>query len=81
MITTTNFVNTSITSHSNNVYVYVARTFKISSLGIPVVAQLVKNLIWSLALFSGLSTWHCHELLHRSQMWLRSGVAVAVVQA
>ena len=30
-----------------------------------------------LASFSGLRTWHCHELQHRSQMGLRSEVAVA----
>ena len=35
----------------------------------------------SLALLSGLRTWRCHELWRRSQMRLRSGVAVAVVQA
>ena len=35
----------------------------------------------SLALLSGLRIWHCHEPWHRSQMWLGSHVAVAVVQA
>ena len=34
----------------------------------------------SLALLSGLGIWHCHELSCRSQMQLRSGVAVALVQ-
>ena len=35
------------------------------------------------SLISGLRIWHCHELWCRSQMWLRSGIAVAlaVVQA
>ena len=32
----------------------------------------------SLASLSGLRIRHCHELQHRSQMQLRSGVAVAV---
>ena len=31
------------------------------------------------ALLSGLRFRRCHKLQHRSQMWLRSGVAVAVV--
>ena len=35
----------------------------------------------SLASLSGLRIWHCHELTCRSQTWLRSHVAVAVVQA
>ena len=29
--------------------------------------------------FSGLRIWHCRELWHRLQTWLRSCVAVAVV--
>ena len=29
-------------------------------------------------LFSGLKILHCHELWHRLQMWLGSGIAVAV---
>ena len=53
--------------------------------GVPVVAQ--RKWIWlvsmrmrvqSLALLSGLRTRCCHELWYRSQIWLRSGVAVAV---
>ena len=35
----------------------------------------------SLALLSGLRIQHCHELQCRLQMWLRSGVAVAVALA
>ena len=31
------------------------------------------------ALLSGLRIWHCRELWSRSQMWLGSGVAVALV--
>ena len=37
--------------------------------------------VQSLASLSGLRTWCCHELCCRSQMRLRSGVAVAMVQA
>ena len=33
----------------------------------------------SLAFFSGLGIQHCCELWCRLQMWLRSGIAVAVV--
>ena len=56
--------------------------------GIPIVAQQVKDLmfslrmwIWSLVLLNGLRIWHWHKLLCRSQMQLRSGVAVVVAQA
>ena len=35
--------------------------------------------IQSLAMLSGLRIRHCRELWHRSQTWLGSGVAVAVV--
>ena len=55
--------------------------------GVPTVAQQVKNLLstkmWvqSLALVSGLRIRPCHKLRCRSQMQLRSRVAVAVVQA
>ena len=52
--------------------------------GVPVVAQQVKNQIvsvrmqvQSLASLSGLRIWHCSKLLQRSQMWLGSGIAVA----
>ena len=37
--------------------------------------------VWSLALLRGLRVEHCSELQHTSQMWLRSSVALAVVQA
>ena len=39
--------------------------------------------LWVLfrASLSGLRIWHCHGLWSRSQARLRSGVAVAVVQA
>ena len=44
--------------------------------GVPIVAQ------WkSLASLSGLGIRHCHELWCRPQTWLRSWVAVAVVEA
>ena len=36
--------------------------------------------VQSLALLSGLRIQHCHELWCRSQMWLRSRVAVAVAR-
>ena len=46
-------------------------------------SQLVSMITWvrSLILLSGLRIWCCHELRHRSQTRLRSGVAVAVAQA
>ena len=57
-----------------------------SPLGLPMVAQWLTNLtriyeVWvqSLALFSGLRIWHCHELWWRSQMQLGSHIAVALV--
>ena len=37
--------------------------------------------VQSLALLSGLRIWRCPELWYRSQMWLRSGVDVAVAVA
>ena len=37
--------------------------------------------VQSLALISGLGIWHCHELWFRSPTWLRSRVAMPVVQA
>ena len=55
---------------------------------VPVVTQQkqtwvvsMRMQVWSLALFSGSGIWRCHELCCRSQMWLRSPVAVAVAQA
>ena len=60
----------------------------INKMGVPVVAQqkqirLGTMRLWvpSLASLSGLGIRHCRELQCRSQMWLRSGVAVAVAQA
>ena len=35
--------------------------------------------VQSLALLSGLRIWRCHEMWCRSQTWLRSGIAGAVV--
>ena len=56
--------------------------------GVPMGAQQLqtqlvsmRTWVWSLSLFSGLRIWHRHELWCRSQTWLRSGIAVAVVQA
>ena len=54
--------------------------------GVPVVVQGVKNptsiqedVVRSLTLLSGLRTWCCHKLQCRSQTWLGSHIAVAVV--
>ena len=43
--------------------------------------RLVAIRLWvqSLAPVSELKIWHCRELWYRSQTWLRSDVAVAVV--
>ena len=61
---------------------------KNSCLGVPVVVQwkqirlgTMKMRVQSLASLGGLGTQCCRELWCRSQTWLRSGVAVAVVQA
>ena len=35
--------------------------------------------VWFPAQLSELRIWNCLELLYRSQIWLRSGVGVAVV--
>ena len=58
---------------------------KHSLLGVPIVAQwkqiqLVSMRMWvqSLPSLSGSEIWRCHELWCRSQMWLGSGIAVAV---
>ena len=55
-------------------------------LGFPIVVQqkqiqqgTMRFRVQFLALLSGLRIWCCHELWYRSQMWLGSGVAVAVV--
>ena len=37
--------------------------------------------VQSLALLSGLRIGHCHELLYRSQMWLRSQILHALAVA
>ena len=66
-----------------NVFLFVCF---LNILGIPVMAQWkriwlagVKMQVQSLASFSGLRIWLSHELWCRSQMRLRSGIAVAVV--
>ena len=41
----------------------------------------MRTQVQSLASLSGLRIWRCHEVQCRSQMWLRSCVAMAVVQA
>ena len=62
-----------------------ASEIKILMLGLPIVAQHVKNLTSILkdagsipGLLSGLRIRHCRELRCRLQTWLRSHVAVAV---
>ena len=64
------------------------RAFKISTLGVPVVAQWkqiqlvsMRMKVRSLALPSGLRIQCCCELWGRSQMLVGSDVAVAVLQA
>ena len=64
----------------------VTYAVKVAIEGVPTVAQwkriqLVPMRLWvpSLALFSGLRIPCCCELWCRSQMWLGSGIAVAVV--
>ena len=54
--------------------------------GVPTVASQIKtptstheDAVQFLALLSGLRISHCHELQQRSQIWLGSHVAVAVV--
>ena len=59
--------------------------FKNITGGVPIMAQwkriqleTIRLLVQSLALLSGLRIWDCHELWCRSQVRLRSGIAVAV---
>ena len=52
--------------------------------GAPIMAQDIVSLriqVRSLASLSKLRIWHCCMLRCKSLMWLRSGVATAVVQA
>ena len=56
--------------------------------GVPVMAQqkriqlgIMRLQVRSMASLSGLRIWRCCELWCRSQMWLGSGIAVAVGQA
>ena len=56
--------------------------------GVPIMAQWkqtwlvsMRTQVQSLASLSGLKIWCCHELWWKLQMWLRSSIAVAVVQA
>ena len=41
----------------------------------------MRLLVRPLALLRGLRMWYCHELWCRSQMWLKSCIAVAVAKA
>ena len=61
-------------------------SFLLNGWGVPVVLQgkriqlvSMRMRVRSLALLGGLGIWHCHELWCRLQMWLQSGIAVAVV--
>ena len=61
-------------------------SFKISCFGVPIAAQWywtrlvsMRMQVQSLALLSGLRIQRCCELWSRLQMWLRSGIAVALV--
>ena len=48
------------------------------------LAALLRSMrtqVQSLTSLNGLRIWRCHELWCRSQMWPRSGIAVAVAQA
>ena len=58
---------------------------KVAILGVPIVAQQVKNLTGiheDKGLIPGLTQWLriwcCLELWHGSQMWLGAGIAVAM---
>ena len=63
-------------------------SFEIVSFQVSVMAQWkriqlgsMRMQVQSLASFSGLRIWHCHELWCKSQTQLRYGIAVVVVQA
>ena len=65
---------------------FIAALFKIAKSGVPVVVQwkwirlvTLRLRVQSLASLSGLRIWSCCELWYRLQMWLGSGIAVAVV--
>ena len=53
--------------------------FRSSHCGSKNLTCIQEDAVRSLASLSGLRIWHCHELWSRSQMQLRSGIAVAVV--
>ena len=62
------------------------RILKAARERVPVVVQqkliqlvYMRMQVVSLASLSGLGIWHCCEPRHRSQTWLRSCLAVAVV--
>ena len=74
----------------NNIYLLYPPiklpTFKTGPWGVAVMAQwkqiqlgTMRLQVGSLALLSGLRIQRCHELWHRLQTWLGSGVAVAVM--
>ena len=70
------------------IYIYLEResTHKNNKAGVPVMAQwrrirlgTMRLRVRSLALFSGVRIWRCHELWCGSWTRLGSGVAVAVI--
>ena len=70
-----------VRENSVNVWENVSM-FKMRKMGVPAGAQQVKNLrmqVWSLASLSALRIRYCHKLWHRSQMQLRSSVAMLTV--
>ena len=86
------YMNTSLLTHGynsifDNILVFLFKV-KVIYFKIQELSLWVSGLTWtasarmwvqSLALLSGLRIWHCQKLHHRSQMQLRSGVAVTVV--
>ena len=65
--------------------VYIDAEIKYPIPGVPVAAQQLtkptsihEDMVHSLALLRGLRIQRCHELWCGLQMWLRSGVSVAV---
>ena len=57
------------------------RKFQLWLSGLRTGLVSMKMQVQSLAQLSGLRIWHCCELQHRSQIWLRSHVAVEAAQA
>ena len=71
--------NSQILSSQNYKYPGVKGWVPFVSQWKPIWLGTMKLRVWSLTSFSGLRIWHCRELWCRSQMRLRSCIAVAVV--